>query len=199
MLDLGNAGLIQEPHQQLTLNKEAAVPKCVNTFTRSSSIMFIITKGNIMLMVPISHHLWSLWQEGDCSHYPCQIRTLDSSFIHHHHNHRAHQVDTVNQKAISFILGRETGFHISLSPRFTAQSLASGTDTSERSCMWKNSTRRMNQPCIKKLGDLFDGSKLVYDVTITWFPMYIVALPRIVVTKQKIQPILYLAKNEAVK
>lgn len=51
----------------------------------------------------------------------------------------------------------------------------------------------------KKLGDLFDGSKLVYDVTITWFPMYIVALPRIVVTKQKIQPILYLAKIEAVK
>lgn len=138
MLDLGNAGLIQEPHQQLTLNKEAAVPKCVNTFTRSS-IMFIITRGNIMLMVPISHHLWSLWQEGDCSHYPCQIRTLDSSFIHHH-NRRAHQVDTVNQKAISFILGRETGFHISLSPRFTAQSLASGTDTSERSCLWKNST-----------------------------------------------------------
>lgn len=36
--------------------------------------------------------------------------------------------------------------------------------------------------------------KLVYDVTITWFPMYIVSFPRTLVIEQKIQPILILPK-----
>lgn len=104
----------------------------------------------------------------------------------------------MNPKAISFILGREIGSHISLSPRFTAQYPASGTDTSEKSVV-EEFYQAYEPTMYKNWEDLFDGSKLVYDVTITWFPMYIVALPRIVVTKQKIQPILYLAKNEAVK
>jgi hypothetical protein len=101
--------LIQGHHQQSTVTKEAA-PKCVNT-------MLLIIKGNVMRVVPVSH----LLQEEDCRHHrQCLNRTSDSSFIHH-------------QKQINFMVGREIGFHNSLSRRITtARSLAFGRDISER-------------------------------------------------------------------